>query len=260
MRDFFLKLFQKGEPRAEIDVFSIWHIVYIVLIIGGSIGLAFYLRKKDEKIINRALSIFAYLTIGLYLADFIIMPLSQSDFIIDTDKLPFHLCTVVGIFVPFAQFNKKFAKIKDVIVCLAIVSSLMYITYPGSALGGINFYCYKVVETFLFHGCLFAWGFLSLTTKTVKLDIKKIWKELVAIIIIIAWAWFGNTVYSSSERSFDWFFITGSTFSFIPTWLMPFVVLFSVFGMCAIIYGLYYATLAVIKRIESKREEQQNLQ
>jgi len=75
----------------------------------------------------------------------------------------------------------------------------------------------------------------------------------VAIAIIILWAWFGNTVYSSAERSFDWFFITGSTFPFVPTWLMPFAVLTAVFGMCAIIHGLYYAVIAINNKIKSKK-------
>lgn len=77
----------------------------------------------------------------------------------DVDKLPFHICTLVAVFIPFAQFNKKFAKIKDVISCLAIVASLIYISYPGSALGGVLPWCYKVVQTFVFHGLVFAWGY-----------------------------------------------------------------------------------------------------
>ena len=82
---------------------------------------------------------------------------------------------------------------------------------------------------------MFAWGVLSLTTGFSKLEFKNIWKELVGLVIIIIWAAFGNAAYSHEGHHFDWFFITGSTFPFVPKWLMPFAVLTAVFGMFAII-------------------------
>ena len=156
----------------------------------------------------------------------------------NVDKLPFHICTLMGCLIPFAQFNKKFDKIKDVICCLSIVASLMYITYPGSAIGDVLPWCYKVVQTFVFHGLVFAWGVISLATGAIKLEFKNIWKELVAILIIIVWASFGNNAYSNELHHYDWFFITGSTFPFVPTWLMPFAVLAAVYAMCAIIFSI----------------------
>ena len=38
---------------------------------------------------------------------------------------------------------------------------------------------------------------------------------------------------------------------------MPVVVVACVFGMCAIIYGLYYATKAIVKKIEIKKSQKQ---
>lgn len=249
MRDILLKLFGTSEGSIEITLFSIWHILYIVLIIGLTIGGSFLIRKKSKDQQVKVLNLLAYLLIGVYIADFFIQPLSRSNFEMDVDKLPFHICTLVSVFVPFAQFNKKFDKIKDVICCLSIVASLMYITYPGSALGGVTPWCYKVVQTFVFHGLMFAWGVLSLTTGSIRLEFKNIWKELIAIIIVIAWANFGNTVYSNEYHHYDWFFITGSTFPFIPSWLMPFVVLVAVYGMCAIIFSIDL----IVKRFVAKQ-------
>ena len=171
----------------------------------------------------------------------------------DVDKLPFHICTLMGIMIPFVQFNKKFDKIKDVVACLSIVASLMYITYPGSALGGVTPWCYKIVQTFVFHGFVFAWGVISVATGSVRFDFKNIWKELVAILLIILWASFGNNTYSHDDHHFDWFFITGSTFPFIPSWLMPFVVLVAVYGMCAIIFSIDLMVKKIVVR--NKRQE-----
>lgn len=253
MNEFFVKLFGTTTGNVEITLFSIWHILYIVLIVGLAIVAHFVLRNKSDKVKTTTLNVLAYLVIGTYVLDFFIMPFSQGK--IDIDKLPFHICTLTGIFIPFVQFNKKFKPIKNLVACFAIVASLMYITYPGSALGGVTPWCYKVVQTFVFHGFVFTWGFLSVSLKAVEFKWKDIWQEAVGVIVLILWAFFGNFAYLNipDGHHYDWFFVTGSTFPFIPTWLMPICVFVAVFGMCAIIFLIDY----VIKRINKKREQKQ---
>ena len=262
MREIFVKIFNNAWEVPEITLFSIWHIMYIALIVGLTIGAAFILKNKSQETKTKVLNILAIAAIASYILDFFIMPIARvkgnpelvGD--IDLDKLPFHICTLIGCLIPFAQFNTKLknSKVKDVVVCLAIVASLMYITYPGSALGGVGAFCYKVVQTFLFHGLVFAWGVLSLTTKSAELKFKTIWKQAVGIAIIIVWAALGNSIYSNDAKSFDWFFITGSTFPFIPKPLMPLVVLVAVFGMCAIIYSIDLIVKKVIAKKSNKKE------
>lgn len=251
MREFFLKVFSAQEGNAEIALFNFWHILYWVVLVGTPILVSFLLKDKSQNTKDKILKTLAYLVPALYIADFLIMPLARTDFTIDVDKLPFHICTLMAFFVPFAQFNEKFKPIKDTICCLTLVASLMYLTYPGSAIGDILPWCYKVVQTFLYHGCMLAWGVLSLTFGKVKLDFKNIWKCAVGISLIIVWAYFGNIVYSHPDHHFDWFFVTGSTFPFVPTFLMPFAVLVAVFGMCAIIHAIYYY---VEKRLQKGAE------
>lgn len=236
----------------EITLFSVWHFMYIILIIGGSILGAVMINKKDENAKQKLLSVLAISVTVVYILDFFLMPLVREDHLIDIDKLPFHFCTVLAIFVPFVQFNKRFEKIKDVVACFAIVSCLMYITYPGSALGGVDVFSYRVVQTFLYHGVLFAWGFISVATGAVTLSFNKIWKELVGLVILVAWGLIGSYTYSAiTPHHYDWFFVTGSTYPFIPSVLMPFVVIFAVFGMCAIIHLI---DLGVKKIIQKKQQ------
>ena len=177
MREFLLKMFQwEGGP--EITLFSIWHIMYIVLIIGLTIGTAFIVKNKSEKLKRNILNILAVTAIAVYIADFFIMPLSGVGYGGYLDKLPFHICTFISIMIPFAQFSKSNNKVansfKEIVACLSIVASLMYMTYPGSALGDIGTFSYKVVQTFVFHGLVFAWGFMSLATGSISLKIKNI--------------------------------------------------------------------------------------
>ena len=248
MRDFFVALFGTTEGPLEITLFSVWHFLYLFLIIGGTIGAAFALRGRSKEVTTKVLNVLSISVVALYAADFFIMPLSEASNHIATDKLPFHVCTLTGVFSAFAQFNKKFAPVKDVIACLAIVATLMYMTYPGSAIGDRTPYCYKVVQTFLFHGALFAWGVLSVTTGAVEFSFKNIWKEFVAIALVIIWAMLGNAIYSFEGEVYDWFFVAGHTFPFVPTPLMPLAVLAAVGGMCAIIFSIDL----LVKRILQK--------
>ena len=62
------------------------------------------------------------------------------------------------------------------LVMLAVASSMMWMCYPGSALGGQPPFCYLIFQTFMYHGFLLCWGFLNLALGVVTLDIKKIWK------------------------------------------------------------------------------------
>ena len=104
MRDLLLKLFSTTDG-VEITLFSIWHILYIVLIVGLTIGAAYLLKNKTQETKEKVLKIIAYSAIALYIADFFILPLSRDSFDMDVDKLPFHICTLTACFIPFAQFN-----------------------------------------------------------------------------------------------------------------------------------------------------------
>lgn len=255
MSSFFTKIFGEPNTSVEITLFSIWHILYIVLILAAAFGLYFALRKKSDNAKTTTLKVLAYLVIGFYILDFFIMPFSEGE--INIDKLPFHICTLTGIFIPFVQFNKKFKPIRNLITCFAIVSSLMYITYPGSALGGVAPWSYKVVQTFVYHGLVFVWGFLSVTLKAVEFNFKDIWKEAVGLVVLIAYALFANWAYVGipNGHHYDWFFVTGSTFPFIPAWLMPFCVFVAVFGMCAIIYLIDFVVKKIIKKRNQNKEQ-----
>lgn len=243
MREVFKYLFRKS-LKPEITLFSGWHFMYIALIIGLTLGLVFLIRNKSEKTKILVTKIICYALVIVYIADFFIMPLYGVEMGGYLDKLPFHFCTSVGILAAFVQFNKSFKWAKQPVAALAIVSTLMYITYPGSALGGIGAFSYKVVQTFVYHGLLFAWGVLFVTTKQTELKWKDIWKPLLLIVSICLWAAFGNAVYAD----YDWCFITGSTFPFIPTWLMPIVVVAAVFAMISIIYLINFITIKIIKK------------
>ena len=244
MREFVRKLFSENNSEQAIGLFDGWHFLYLAIILGGAIFLALLFKNKSEQSKTRLIHLFAYLTIGLYIADFFIMPLSDSYSHISVYKLPFNICTLAAVLVPFVEFNARFAKIKKVVVSLSVTASLMWMCYPGSALGGQPPFSYVIFQTFMYHGFLYAWGFLSLSLGKVTLDFKKIWQELIGILVMLVWADFGNTVYG---RENNWFFIEKSIFPFLEDAIMPVAVILTVFGCCFAIHCIYYA----VRKIKS---------
>lgn len=246
MKDFFAYLFSENTSDMQIGLFDIWHFTYLTIIFGGTLLLSLLLQKRSAAAREKILRIFAYLVIGFYVGDFFIMPLSDSYSGISAYKLPFNICTIMAVMVPFVQFNHKLEGIKTPVVVLSIASSMMWMCYPGTALGGQPPFCYLIFQTFMYHGLLFCWGVLNLSYGAVKLNIRKIWKEFVGILCIFVWAWFGNNVY---DKGYNWFFIETSIFPFLKDEMMPVMVIFSVFGVCLIVYGAYYG----IRKLSAKR-------
>ena len=251
-----MKVFKEYEEPFDIPVFGFWHIFYIVIILGFIGFCAFFFQKKSEAARDRLLKILALVTGGLYAFDFFAMPLYlDGNFGAYLDKLPFHICTLMSIFMLFAQFNPKFERIKEPIVFLCVVAPLMYITYPGSAIGDESPFCYRVVQTFLYHGALLSWGVLNLAYRKVEPNIRHCWKAFVGILMITAWAKLGNAVYSTEGNSYDWFFVNGNTFgSIVPNPWLTVLVILAVSAMVMIIYGLYYLALKIIANNSAKRE------
>lgn len=243
MKAFVSWLLSENNSNLEIGLFDIWHFLYLFVILGGTALLSVLVKSKARQ--EKTLRLFAYLTIGIYIADFFLMPLSDSYGHIGIDKLPYHICTLMAVMAAFAQFNRRFGPVKAPIVTLSVASSLMWMCYPGSALGGEPPFSYIIFQTFMFHGLLFCWGVLNLSYGEVKLAFKKIWMEFCGILIILVWSSFGNTVYENQ----NWFFTKESIFAFIPNnFLLPMAVVASVFGVCLVVYGAYYGVKALVNK------------
>ena len=111
MRELFFKLFEQSHFNTGIQItpFSVAHIVYMLLIFGGIILGWFCLRNKSTGQKEKALRFLAYTLVISYLSDFFVHEFVYGG--LNTDKLPFHICTVLCPLVAIAQFNHKGHKI-----------------------------------------------------------------------------------------------------------------------------------------------------
>ncbi len=244
MKEWVSWLLSQNNSSLTIGLFDVWHFLYLFVIFGGSVLLAVLYKDKSAESKEKLMRLFAYITIGLYVADFFLMPLSDSYDRISIDKLPFHVCTLMGVMAPFVQFNPRFAPVRSAVVTLSVASSLMWMCYPGSALGGQPPFSYIIFQTFMYHGVLFCWGFLNLALGAVTLRWREIWKEFVGVMIILAWSGIGNTLYDDQ----NWFFTNWSIFPFLTDEMMPPVVVFCVFGTCFLVYCGYFGIRALLQK------------
>ena len=248
MKEWVAWLLSQNNSSLSIGLFDVWHFLYLFVILGGSVLLAVLYKDKTAEAKEKLMRLFAYLTIGMYIADFFLMPLSDSYSGISQDKLPFHICTLMGVMAPFVQFNRRFAPIKTAVVTLAVSSSLMWMCYPGSALGGQPPFSYIIFQTFMYHGLLFCWGFLNMALGAVTLRWKECWKEFAVVMFILVWSALGNTIYDNQ----NWFFTKTSIFPFLTDEVMPPVVVFCVCGTCFLVYCAYFGIRALLQKNHQK--------
>lgn len=250
-----------GKGGIEIDAFSVWHFLYIFLIAGAITGAGFALKGKSEETKKKVLNILSVVVLCWYITNFFLQPFVQGDNQLNIDKLPFHICTLMSIVAVFAQFSRK-EWFKETSVIMAMSGAIMYLVYPGSALGGIAPWCFKVIETMLYHGLLFSWGILSLTTGQVKLHYKNMWMPLVGIVCVAVWATIGNLCYNVSYISdgvnhhYDWFFLTGSLVDYIiPVWAMPSLVITAVYGVASCFYLINFICQVINRKIADRKQQ-----
>ena len=245
MRELFFKLFSDSHFNSGIKItpFSGAHIVYLILIFGGIAFAWACLHRKSEECKTRCLRLLAYALVVSYLSDFFV-----HEFVYDglnTDKLPFHICTVLCPLMAIAQFNRKGDRIVEPVAILAILGPMMYLCYPASV-GEGEPWCYQAVQTMFYHGVLCAWGILSVSLGAVKPQLKNCWKAGVALICITLWAKWGNLL-----MEHNWFFLEEDAFyiglvenGIIPKWALMimnpivfFLAVLAVYGVCYAVRG-----------------------
>lgn len=250
MREFCFKLFEMShfDTGIQVSAFSIPHFVYIFLIAGG-IVLAWWLnRNRSMEKKEKVLRFLAYALAFLYFSDFFFHEFVYGE--MNTDKLPFHICTVLCPLVAVAQFNHKGYRILEPTVVLAVLAPMMYLGYPAN-IGSGEPWCYQAVQTMFYHGVLMAWGILNLAFGKVVLSWKHFWKCSLMLVCITLWAKLGNTLLEH-----NWFFLNEDALyiglvsgGIIPKWSLM-VINPVVFSMAA---AMVYAVVCPLQKKSQKK-------
>ncbi len=213
MNQFLTDFFSNPEvATVKMELFSVWHILYVLIILAFPIVLTLCLRKATDDKKTKALGAIAIAIFIVYIGDFFIQPFYNDGNLI-VDKLPFHICTFLCPMIMLEQFarSKKIAWFYDAIALLAIVGPFMYFVYPNTAFGD-NYtpWCYRVIQTFLYHGLVYAWGVSALIFRKATCKYGALLKVLIIQAFLTLWATFGNWAYDH-----NWYFLKGLDMGFV---------------------------------------------
>lgn len=262
MRQFFFKLFSDTPTGSgvEIESFNLWHFGYLILIFGLILLAYFLLRDKSAEAKNKLLSGLALFVIISYVSDYLFHDFVYASYNAETgeytaaglnmDKLPFHICTTMGIVITFAQFNRRLERFLEPIAAVAIVGPLMYLVYPSTGVGGEP-WCYRVMQTVFFHGALMAWGILTVAFGKTSLRWKNVWKAEILLVMITIWAKFGCEM-----LEYNWMFLNYNPFGIAALdlpWLLPILVPTAIFAVVTTVYGINSGLIALSKKIADKK-------
>ena len=248
MYEFLSNILKDHKTTVIFECFGIWHILFMLLIFSGIITTMILIKSKKQSTKNKIINIVINIVFGLYILDFFLMPLAYGS--IDIEKLPFHICTISCVLCFLSRHNKFFNKFKLQFALLGLIGNIIYVIYPaGVGWHQVAPYSYRVIQTLLFHGLMTLYGVLTLVYDNVKLEWNKIYKELIAIILMTLWALLGNAIYNSDVKVYNWFFVVQDPFYIIPNHIAPFIMPFVMIAIVFFANTLIYLTYFVIKTI-----------
>ncbi len=242
VRDLLFKLLEMSHFNTGIKItaFSVPHFVYLFLIFGTIFFLFRRYRNRSDEEKLKVMGFLVYAIMVSYFSDFFVQEFVYPDGI-NTEKLPFHICIVTAVLMPFAQFNRRCRWLLEPVTVMACLAPLMYLCYPAST-GEGEPWCYQAVQTMFFHGAELAWGLLNLAFGFVKPEFKNVWKPGALLMANTLWAKLGNLMYG---RNF--FFLEADAFcmglveqGIIPRWLLmvinPVVYFLAVLALYSVCY------------------------
>lgn len=219
MSKLFKKIFCYIPRETPVSLFGWQHWLFIILTISAVVILSVVFSNKSEKTKNRILNITATLIISLYIFDFFVQPF-WHDGQIAIHKLPFHICTLLGVLIPFVNFSSKFKFAKQAVVVWAILAPLMFVLLPLNYINRkVEPYSYPIIQTFLFHGLETFWGVFLLVSKRVVLRWRDIWQPIAGLIPVATWATIGQELYYPDTVGENFLFLRTDISAYAPQWL-----------------------------------------
>ena len=239
MHTYLRNLFMDKKDGITFQCFDTWHIGYILLFVFIAVFSAVYLRSKTAQKQRKVISGFINAAFGLYMADFFLMPLAYGQ--IDTEKLPFHICTTMCVMCFASRHNTFLKKYKLQFAALGFLCNFVYLMYPaGMMWHGVHPLSYRVVQTLVFHGVMMVYGALVLIYESDGFSWRKCYRDLALIVGMTGWAMLGNAIYNSDARMYNWFFVVQDPFKMFPmefsVYIMPGLNIVLFFGVEMLVY------------------------
>lgn len=215
-------LSDKNNGKFVFEAFSLCHILYLIIIAGAITAFVLLYKNKSQEAKQKLINVTISIVFGLYMLDFFAMPFSEGK--INIDKLPFHICTLMGVMCFASRHSKFLSKYKTTFSLLGMFGGIMYLVYPAGV-SAADGYSYRIIQTVLYHGLMIAQGVFMIFFKELELDLKNVKYDIAIIMLVALWAMIGNTLYSGTiqeacncvencphmvttyDHDFNWFFV-----------------------------------------------------
>ena len=252
MSQLFEKIFRYIPREKPVALFGWQHWLFIILICSSVVALSIVFVNKSEKTKDRVLNITAVLVIFVYVFDFFVQPF-WNDGAIAINKLPFHICTLVGVLIPFVNFCNVFKFAKQTIVVWAILAPLMFILFPLNYINrAVEPYSYPIIQTFLFHGLEVFWGVFMLVSKKVVLRWRDVWQPIVGLLPVAAWATIGQELYYPDRVGENFLFLRTDISAYAPQWILVPAMFLTAAIVIALLYLIYWLVIKLKDRAKNK--------
>lgn len=178
---------------------SFWHVLYLLMIAAGTGVTIAMLRGKSVMAKEKTLNRISLLILLTYLADFCWMSFVRGE--IGAEKLPFHICTLSAILIYLTRHHKPFFRFREPVMLVGLVCALFYLVAPGNVLWMSGPVSYSVIQNFLYHGLLAAYGIVALATGSVRVSVRNLHHVTALMTGVMAWEFLGNKLFAV-ERHF----------------------------------------------------------
>ena len=252
MSELFNKIFDYIPRETPVSLFGWQHWLFIVFITAAIVTFSIIFAKKSEKTKNRVLNWAAILVISLYIFDFFVQPF-WHDGTLAVGKLPFHICTLVGVLIPFVNFSGKFKFAKQTVVVWAILAPLAFILFPLNFINReVQPYSYPIIQSFLYHGLEIFWGVFMLVSKKASLRWRDIWQPIVGLFPVAAWATIGQELYYHGEVGENFLMLRTDISAYAPQWLYVPALFLGACTAIAFLYLIYWLVIRIKEKSKNK--------
>lgn len=253
MSELFKKIFRYIPRETPVSIFGWQHWLFIIFIIAAVVILSIVFANKSEKTKSHVLNITAILIISLYVFDFFVQPF-WHDGQMAINKLPFHICTLLGVLIPFVNFSNAFKFAKQAVVVWAILAPLMFVLLPLNYINReFEPYSYPIIQTFTFHGLEIFWGVFMLVSKRAVLKWRYVWQPIVGLFPVALWATIGQELYYPNTVGENFLFLRTDISAYAPQWLyIP-----ALFIAAVIVISLLYLSYWLIIKIDNRSKSEQ---
>ena len=170
----------------NIQFFNFWYFFFIIVSVGGFIGLYFLLRNKSETVVKIVLISLMVFALVLHFMKGLFPPYSTNYEIHLRDSWFINICGANIALFPFMLLSKN-KHVKDYMFYIGVLSGLIAICYPIDPINKVNQSeeWVDILRFYLHHNLLWYVPLMMVVLKIHKIDYKRVWSTPIIFLMVM---------------------------------------------------------------------------